>query len=43
MKLLFMVPTTLKDEILAGCHDCPTSGHLGIQKTLDGLNVLLCA
>ena len=35
VKLLFMVPTALKDEILAGCHDCPTSGHLGIQKTLD--------
>ena len=35
MKLLFIVPVSLKDEVLAGCHDCPTSGHLGTQKTLD--------
>ena len=34
-RLLFIVPATLKDEVLAGCHDCPTSGHLGTQKTLD--------
>ena len=35
VKLLFMVSATLKEEILAGCHDCPTSGHLDIRKTLD--------
>ena len=34
MKLLFIVPVSLKDKVLAGCHDCPTSGHLGTQKTL---------
>ena len=35
VRLLFIVPAILKDEVLAGCHDCPTSGHLGTQKTLD--------
>ena len=32
--LLLMVPLSMKDEILQGCHDCPTSGHLGQTKTL---------
>ena len=33
-KNLLMVPQSLKLEILEGCHDCPTSGHLGQHKTL---------
>ena len=33
-KNLLMVPQSLKSEILEGCHDCPTSGHLGQRKTL---------
>ena len=31
---LLMVPQSMKSEILEGCHDCPTSGHLGQHKTL---------
>ena len=33
-RLLLLVPTSLKEEVLQGCHDCPTSGHLGQKKTL---------
>ena len=31
---LLMVPQSMRSEILEGCHDCPTSGHLGQCKTL---------
>ena len=31
---LLMVPQSMRSEILEGCHDCPTSGHLGQHKTL---------
>ena len=31
-KNLLMVPQSLKSEILEGCHDCPTSRHLGQRK-----------
>ena len=31
---LLMVPQSMRAEILEGCHDCPTSGHLGQRKTL---------
>ena len=34
-QLLLLVPDALKEEVLSGCHDCPTSGHLGQKKTLD--------
>ena len=34
-KWLFMVPASMQDEVMAGCHDCPTAGHLGQKKTLD--------
>ena len=34
VKLLLIVPTTIRDEVLQGCHDCPTAGHLGQRKTL---------
>ena len=30
---LLLVPAALKEEVLAGCHDCPTFGHLGQHKT----------
>ena len=30
-----LIPDALKEEIMVGCHDCPTSGHLGQKKTLD--------
>ena len=30
-----MVPESLRDEVVQGCHDCPTSGHLGQLKTYD--------
>jgi transposase InsO family protein len=33
-QLLLVVPKSLVQEVLTGCHDCPTSGHLGISKTL---------
>lgn len=33
-RYLLMVPTVLQAEVLKGCHDCPTAGHLGQQKTL---------
>ena len=33
-RFLLLVPTSLKEEVLQGCHDCPTSGHLGQKKTL---------
>ena len=33
-KLLLIVPTILREEVLQGCHDCPTAGHLGQRKTL---------
>ena len=33
-RLLFLVPRTLREEVLQGCHDCPTAGHLGQRKTL---------
>ena len=32
---LLVVPTALREEVLGGCHDCPTSGHLGQTKTLE--------
>ena len=32
---LLMVPESLREQVLQGCHDCPTSGHLGQQKTYD--------
>ena len=32
---LLMVPESLRDEVMQGCHDCPTSGHLGQLKTYD--------
>ena len=28
-----MVPESLKQDVMHGCHDCPTSGHLGQLKT----------
>ena len=34
-KFLLLIPDALKEEIMVGCHDCPTSGHLGQKKTLD--------
>ena len=34
VKLLLIVPTTIRDEVLQGCHDSPTAGHLGQRKTL---------
>ena len=30
-----MVPGSLKEDVMHGCHDCPTSGHLGQLKTYD--------
>ena len=33
-RLLFLVPRALREEVLQGCHDCPTAGHLGQRKTL---------
>ena len=33
-RLLFLVPKTLHEEVLWGCHDCPTVGHLWQRKTL---------
>ena len=30
-----MVLQSLQEEVLHGCHDCPTSGHLGQLKTYD--------
>ena len=34
-KWLFMAPASMQDEVMAGCHDCPTAGHLGQKTTLD--------
>ena len=34
-RMLLMVPQSLREEVLHGCHDCPTSGHLGQLKTYD--------
>lgn len=31
---LIVVPMCLRDEILQACHDEPTSGHLGVTRTL---------
>ena len=36
-RLLLLVPSTLKNEVLQGCHDSPTGGHLGQQKTYERL------
>ncbi len=33
-RFLLMVPYSLCEEVLEGCHDCPTSDHLGQNKTL---------
>ena len=33
-KLLFVVPRSLKEEILNSCHDIKASGHMGQKKTL---------
>ena len=41
-KNLLMVPQSLKSEILEGCHDCPTSGHLGQRKTLSRFKSPFC-
>ena len=30
-----MVPQSLQEEVLPGCHDCLTSGHLGQKNTYD--------
>ena len=30
-----MVPESVRNEVMQGCHDCPTSGHLGQLKTYD--------
>jgi len=34
---LLMVPSSLQEEVLHGCHDSPTGGHLGQQKTYQRL------
>ena len=34
-KSLLIIPDVLKEEIMVGYHDCPTSGHLGQKKTLN--------
>ena len=34
-KWLFVVPDSMQEEVMTGCHDCPTAGHLGQKKTLD--------
>ena len=34
-RMLLMVLQSLQEEVLHGCHDCPTSGHLGQLKTYD--------
>ena len=34
-KQLLMVPQSLREEVLQGCHDCLTSGHLGQKNTFD--------
>ena len=34
-KQLLMVPQSLREEVLQGCHDCLTSGHLGQKNTYD--------
>ena len=39
---LLMVPQSLKSEILEGCHDCPTSGHLRQRKTLSRVQKSFC-
>ncbi len=31
---LLIMPKSLQEEVLAGCHDCPTSGHWGQKNTL---------
>ena len=30
-----MVPESLREQVLQGCHDCPTSGNLGQQMMYD--------
>ena len=34
-KHLLMVPQSLREEVIQGCHDCLTSGHLGQKNTYD--------
>ena len=38
-KLLFVVPTALREEVLQSCHDVKASGHLGQKKTLAKLKM----
>ena len=38
-KLLFMVPVSLREEVLRSCHDVKSSGHLGQKKTLARLKM----
>jgi hypothetical protein len=33
-RFLFVVPSSLKQEVMSLCHDIKMSGHLGIQKTI---------
>ena len=35
--LCLLVPASLKEHVLQGCHDMKTAGHLGQKKTLDRL------
>ena len=34
-RLLLLVPDCLKTEVLEGCHDLPTGGHMGQRKTYE--------
>ena len=38
-KLLFVVPSSLREEVLQSCHDVKASGHLGQKKTLSRLKM----
>ncbi len=40
LRNLFVIPSTLWTDILKGCHDCPTAGHLGMGKTIARLKRL---
>lgn len=34
MKLLYITPKAIQDDVLRNLHDSPTAGHFGVKKTL---------
>ena len=34
---LVVIPPSLQPDFMKACHDCPSAGHLGYEKTLEQL------